>query len=59
MNVKVSREIAKERMDICMSCDRLFKPTKTCKECGCFMAAKVWLAPVECPLNKWQKVSEQ
>lgn len=46
-------EIRNNRLDICMSCDRLFKLTKTCKECGCFMGLKTWLKYDSCPLNKW------
>ena len=33
-------EIAQERLDICQSCEFLFKKTNTCKKCGCFMDAK-------------------
>ena len=55
--IKTSREIAKKRMTICKSCPKLFKPTKTCKECGCFMSVKVWVSDADCPLNKWE--SEQ
>lgn len=53
MELRVDRDIAQQRMDICKGCDRLFQPTKTCKECGCFMAIKVWVGPVSCPLGKW------
>jgi hypothetical protein len=41
------------RLDVCRGCERLFAPTMTCKECGCFMAAKTWLAKATCPLGKW------
>ena len=45
------------RFDICKGCDRLFKPTRTCKECGCFMALKTWLKDARCALpepdRKW------
>lgn len=46
-------EIRGERYDICLGCERLFKPTRTCKECGCFMAMKTWLKQASCPLGKW------
>lgn len=46
-------KIRGERLDICLGCDRLFKPTRTCKECGCFMAMKTWLKDASCPLGKW------
>lgn len=48
-----TREIRDERYDQCLSCERLFKPTRTCKECGCFMAGKTWLKGASCPLGKW------
>jgi hypothetical protein len=48
-----SREVRDKRLDICKECERLFKPTYTCKECGCFMALKTWLKEASCPLNKW------
>jgi len=44
---------AVRRWNICVSCDRLFKPTRQCKECGCFMKIKVRLKGSTCPLKKW------
>lgn len=41
------------RYDVCKGCDRLFKLTRTCKECGCFMAAKTWISAASCPLGRW------
>lgn len=48
-----TKDIKESRMDICKGCDRLFKPTRQCKECGCFMALKTWLKGATCPLDKW------
>jgi hypothetical protein len=48
-----TKNIRDNRLDICKDCDRLFKPTRTCRECGCFMAAKTWLKDADCPLGKW------
>ena len=48
-----NQEARDRRFNICKECDRLFKPTRTCKECGCFMAMKTWLRLAECPLGKW------
>ena len=48
-------EESKSRMEICNSCDRLMQPVKVCKECYCFMPAKVLIPIVECPLGKWGK----
>jgi hypothetical protein len=42
-----------DRAKICKDCDRLFKPTWTCKECGCFMKVKVMVPNIYCPLKKW------
>lgn len=48
-----SEEKSNQRMDICLSCDRLIEQTKQCKECGCFMSLKTKLEEANCPLNKW------
>jgi hypothetical protein len=57
--VFVSSEIRAERLLDCSECDRLFRPTWTCKECGCFMAVKTRLPGVSCPLGKWGPVEEK
>lgn len=46
-------EIREGRYKTCLGCERLFRPTRTCKECGCFMAMKTWLENAHCPLGKW------
>lgn len=46
-------EVAQKRIEICIACPSLIQITKTCKECGCFMAAKTKLKNAECPLKKW------
>lgn len=51
-------EIREERYKTCLGCERLFKPTRTCKECGCFMSLKTWLKDAECPIGKWGKTIE-
>jgi hypothetical protein len=56
LNPNVERspqETIDARMDICNECPELIKITKQCKQCGCFMAAKVKLAEAKCPLSKW------
>jgi hypothetical protein len=52
-NNYTTREIRDERLDACKDCDRLFKPTRTCRECGCFMSMKTWLKDASCPIGKW------
>ena len=49
----VSDDTFKKRLDICLGCDRLFKATHQCKECGCVMNLKAKLPHAECPLGKW------
>jgi hypothetical protein len=50
---KVEEEVSKFRFSICEECPKLLKPTKQCKECGCFMTLKVQLKNAACPLGKW------
>ena len=35
-----STKIYKERLAICATCEYYFKPTGTCRRCGCFMRIK-------------------
>lgn len=49
----VNEELEKNRIDICNSCEFLFKPTNQCKKCGCFMHLKVKIEKATCPLGKW------
>lgn len=51
--MKTMIEIKDKRLSICNGCERLFAPTKTCKECGCFMELKARVPFAHCPLNKW------
>lgn len=50
---KVSPEVRQQRLDICLSCDKLYKPTHQCKLCGCFMGVKTWMTEQACPARKW------
>lgn len=52
---KVTVEVQQYRYNICQGCEKLYKPTDTCKMCGCFMKVKTWLPNQECPLKKWPK----
>ena len=51
----VNKEVYKERLDICKSCDDYFKPTGSCKVCGCFMRIKASISVMECPKEYWLK----
>ena len=50
---KSTDEIQKERLSVCLDCDKLIQLTKTCSQCGCFMEIKVKLMEAKCPLGKW------
>lgn len=43
----------KYRMTICKQCPSLQGKLNQCKECGCFMDAKVLIKTTKCPLGKW------
>lgn len=58
MKYFASNEIRKERLDICKQCEHYFKPTGTCKKCGCFMRVKTTLSFTECPIGKWESTKE-
>lgn len=49
------KNIANKRLEICEKCEFLFKPTFSCKKCGCFMKVKARLKDSRCPENKWEK----
>lgn len=53
---KVER-LAKERLEICVSCKIKDRPGmtsyNTCRVCGCYVSAKVRSEKSSCPLGKW------
>lgn len=52
----VSKDVHMARVRTCVSCEHLFRPTLTCRKCGCFMAVKTRLPSASCPLAKWLAV---
>lgn len=50
--------IKKARMEVCRDCNDYFKPTGTCKRCGCFMRIKASISVMECPIGKWKKTGQ-
>jgi len=56
----VNKEVYKERLDICRGCDEYFKPTGSCKVCGCFMRIKASMGIMECADDpkKWIATQE-
>jgi len=53
LSQKVDPEIQLMRYNICQECPHLYKPTDTCKKCGCFMKVKTWMPKQSCPIKKW------
>lgn len=57
--IKFAREEANERLSICRGssknepCEYYFRPTGSCKKCGCFVRLKTRIANQSCPINKW------
>lgn len=43
----------KERMRICKKCPKYDAMFGRCRDCGCFLRAKVEMAGEECPQGKW------
>ena len=56
--LKVTKEVKDSRLQVCNSCDRLYKSFSVCGECKCFMLVKATLPDSSCPLGLWDK-SEQ
>ena len=54
----VPNEVYEDRITICKSCIYYFKPTGTCKDCGCFMKIKARLAPMGYSQKKWEKTTK-
>lgn len=48
-----------QRLETCLACPELFKPTYTCKECGCFVKVKSAFDAFTCPLGKWDQGKDE
>ena len=46
----------RERVNICMECEHLFRLTKNCKKCTCFVREKAKLITEDCPMGFWRKL---
>lgn len=51
--ILIPAELYETRLNFCSSCEHLYKPTFSCKKCGCFMKAKAKLPDNKCPVGKW------
>jgi hypothetical protein len=47
------RRVARNRMDICESCDFYRSSSQICEQCGCFLPLKTAAANMRCPIDKW------
>ena len=54
----VSKVIYKDRLNTCRGCKHYFKPTGSCKVCGCFMRIKASISVMECPKQYWLATKE-
>lgn len=52
-NEVASDEVIAVRIALCNNCEHLFKLTKNCKKCGCFVDLKTKMAQQKCPIDKW------
>jgi|TARA_R110002020_G_scaffold172782_5_gene363264 hypothetical protein len=52
-----SQEVYEDRIAICKECT-YYLWTGQCKKCLCFMKVKARIAPMSCPINKWNKTTE-
>lgn len=53
LDVFASKDLQKERMDICEKCEHFAYRQKRCKKCGCWMEHKVKFTASECPDDRW------
>lgn len=47
------KEVAQDRLNICLSCEHLYQPTRQCKKCFCLVDAKTKVRDQKCPVQKW------
>lgn len=47
------RKVAKQRLEICESCDRYQAESMQCAICQCIMPVKTTMANMKCPIDKW------
>lgn len=55
----VSDDIKQQRLNICSLCEHHDYIMNRCKECGCFLNAKVIFAGNSCPIGKWDIVKQE
>jgi hypothetical protein len=50
---KVKEEVRQSRLQKCNNCPNLFKPTRNCKICICWVDWKTKYEEQFCPIGKW------
>jgi hypothetical protein len=53
-----SKELTKNRLDICKSCENFNSSNTTCNICGCFLSIKTIWSTEKCPIDKWLAVED-
>jgi len=49
----LSEEEQKQRLDVCKKCEYYSVRQNRCRQCGCYMNAKVKFTASQCPIQKW------
>jgi hypothetical protein len=54
-NLLASKELRKERLNVCSSCKykKMRWGVGWCEDCGCILEGKVFLKKEQCPQSKW------
>ncbi len=52
-DLRLSKEEAERRQNICNSCPFFEKSSSRCGKCGCYLAVKTYLKAEHCPVGKW------
>lgn len=52
-SLRISDEMANNRLSICKSCEFFNQVQQRCGKCGCYMAVKTYLKAERCPIGKW------
>lgn len=51
----VSETVRHQRFNICKQCEEFRTRSKTCKQCGCYVPAKIIFAGADCPIGLWKE----
>lgn len=52
-DLRLSKEEAERRQNICNSCPFFENSSSRCTKCGCYLAVKTYLKAEHCPIGKW------